>query len=190
MSFLTREQLECIGFASLGTNVLISDKASIYNPSLIQIGSHVRIDDFCVLSAGTGGIILKDYIHIATYSSLMGAGEIFLSNFCGLSSRVSIYSSSDDYSGKTLTNPTIPDSYKGIQSKNVFLGKHTIVGCGSVILPGVILNDGVAVGALSLVTKNCDSFGIYAGNPARRIKSRSRKLLETELIFLSQHPPS
>lgn len=180
MAFLSREQLEKIGFAQLGENVAISDKASIYNPSQITIGNHVRIDDFCVLSAGLGGIEIDDYIHIAVYSSLIGVGKITLSDFCNLSSRVSIYSSNDDYSGETLTNPTVPDQYKGVIHKEVYLGKHVIVGSGSVILPDVILEEGVAVGALSLVTKHCKAFGIYAGNPARRIKGRSRRLLELE----------
>jgi galactoside O-acetyltransferase len=67
----------------------------------------------------------------------------------------------------------------------VFLGRHVIVGSGSVILPGVTLEDGVAVGALSLVTKDCEAFGVYAGNPARRIKERKRDLLELEKLFLA-----
>lgn len=183
MAFLSREQLEQIGFASLGENVAISDKASIYNPSQITIGNHVRIDDFCVLAAGVSGIYLGNYVHIAVGSSLIGAGKISMSDFSGLSSRVSIYSSSDDYTGRTLTNPTVPDQYKGVIHKDVYLGKHVIVGSGSVILPGVTLEEGVAVGALSLVTKRCKAFGVYAGNPARRIKERSRDLLEMEKQF-------
>ena len=183
MAFLLREQLEKIGFLSLGENVWISDKASIYNAGNISIGNHVRIDDFCVLSAGVGGIKIGDYIHIGVYASLIGAGIISLSDFCNLSSRVSIYSSNDDYSGNTLTNPTVHDQFKNVFYKDVFLGKHVIIGCGSVILPGVTLEEGAAVGALSLVTKNCESFTIYSGNPARRIKSRSRNLLEYEQAF-------
>ena len=65
MAFLTDAQLAAMGFASLGSNVLISDKASIYGANRIQIGNNVRIDDFCVLSAGDGGIYIGNYIHIA-----------------------------------------------------------------------------------------------------------------------------
>lgn len=180
MAFLTREQLEDIGFSGLGRDVLISEKASIYNPAGITIGNHVRIDDFCVLSAGAGGISIGSHVHIAVYASLIGAGNIRLSDYCNLSSRVSIYSSNDDYSGQTLTNPTIPGQYKAVVHKDVFLGKHVIVGSGSVILPGVILDEGVAIGALSLVNKHCEAFCIYAGNPVKRIKARSRALLELE----------
>lgn len=185
MAFLSQEQLMLVGFAEVGDDVLLSDKASIYNPSQIMLGNHVRIDDFCVLSAGEGGIHIGSYVHIAVYSLLIGAGTITLSDFSGLSSRVSIYSSNDEYSGRSLTNPTIPDCYKRVTKKPVMLGKHVIVGSGSVILPGVTLDEGVAIGALSLVTKSCSAFGIYTGNPAKRIKDRKRDLLELECQFMA-----
>ena len=75
MSFLNDEQLKNLGLRSYGTNVLISDKASIYNAKNIIIGNNVRIDDFCILSAGVGGMTLKNYIHIACYTSLIGKGR-------------------------------------------------------------------------------------------------------------------
>lgn len=184
MAILSRELIEQMGFASVGENVQISDRASFYNTKKISLGDNVRIDDFCVLSAGVGGIYIGSYIHIAVFSLLMGAGKITLSDFCNISSRVSIYSSNDDYSGLTMTNPTLPKQYTGVTHADVFLKKHVIVGCGSVILPNVTLYEGVAVGALSLITKNCDAFGIYAGNPARRIKERKRDLIELEKSFL------
>ena len=184
MAMLSRDAIEQIGFASFGQNVQISDRATFYGAARIALGDNVRIDDFCVLAAGVGGIELGKYVHIAVSSTLIGAGKITLSDFSGLSSRVSIYSSSDDYSGATMTNPTVPKEYTGVTHADVFLGKHVIIGSGSVILPGVTLEDGVAVGALSLVTKNCEVFGIYAGNPVRRVKERKRDLLEYERRLL------
>ena len=186
MSYLTREQLEDIGFADIGEGVLVSDRASIYNPARIRLGDNVRIDDFCVLSAGDGGIYIGSYVHIAAFSLLIGAGKITLSDFSGVSSRVSIYSSNDDYSGDSITNPTVPDAYKKVTHRPVFLGKHVIVGSGSVILPGVTLEDGVAIGALSLVRKDCAAFGVYFGNPAKRIRSRGRTLLELEQRLMEE----
>ena len=185
MAMLSREAIETLGFATVGENVQISDWASFYGASRIALGSNIRVDDFCVLSAGVGGISIGNHVHIAVFSSLIGAGKITLSDFCNISSRVAIYSSNDDYSGATLTNPTVPSEYTGVTHADVFLGKHVIVGSGSVILPGVTLEEGVAVGALSLVAKNCSAFGIYAGNPARRISERKRDLLDLERQFIA-----
>lgn len=184
MGMLARSSIEQMGFASLGQNVLLSDKASFYNCAGIHLGSNVRIDDFCVVSAGAGGIHIGDHVHIAAFCALMGAGRITLSDFAGLSSRVSIYSSSDDYSGAAMTNPTVPRKYTNVVDGPVFLGRHVIIGAGSVVLPNVRLEDGVAVGALALVTRDCAAFGIYAGNPAKRIAARKPDLLQLEQQLL------
>lgn len=180
MSFLSKEQIESMGFKSVGENVLLSEKASYYNCKNISIGNNVRIDDFAVLSAGIDGIEIGNYIHIAVFSSLIGAGKITLKDFCNISSKVSIYSSNDNYSGEYMTNPMVPVELTNVNHAPVSIGKHVIVGSGSVILPNVTLEDGVAIGALSLVTKNCEEFGIYMGTPAKKIKERKRDLLELE----------
>jgi galactoside O-acetyltransferase len=184
MAFLSREQLEDVGFESIGANVLISDKASLYNPGKISIGNNVRIDDFCVLSAGEGGIVIRDYVHIAVFSLLIGAGKIVMDDFSGLSSRVSIYSSNDDYSGSSLTNPTVPEQYRSVSVGNVYIGKHVIIGASCVILPDVNIGEGAAVGALSLVTKSCKPLRVYSGVPARPINDRKQgfKKFEQELL--------
>ena len=186
MAILSRDVIETMGFATIGENVHISDRASFYNTTNIALGNNVRIDDFCVFSAGVGGISIGDYVHIAVGCTLIGAGKITISDFSTLSSSVAIYTSTDDYSGATMTNPTIPDQYTGVIHANVFLGKHVIIGSGSVILPGVTLEEGVAVGALSLIKKDCKAFGIYVGNPARCIKERKRNLLELERQLLAK----
>lgn len=185
MACYSREQLEKMGFAALGEDVRISDKASIYGAGNIRIGNHVRIDDFCVLSAGAGGIDIGSWIHIAVYSSLIGGGRIHLQDFSNISSRVSIYSNTDDFSGEWMTNPMVPAEFTGVTQVDVTVGRHVVIGSGSVILPGVTLEQGVAIGALSLVKHSCREFSIHAGTPARQIGERRRDLLERERAFLA-----
>ena len=184
--FYSVEELEKIGFKSIGENVLISDKTSIYNPQNIEIGNNVRIDDFCVISAGKGGIIIGDNVHIAVFCSLIGQGKITLKNFSGLSSRVTIYSSTDDYSGEYLTNPTVDKRFTNVISGDVILGKHVIVGSGTLILPNVEIGDFSSVGALSMVTKCVESGILVAGIPSKKIKDRSSKLKELEWKYLKK----
>jgi acetyltransferase-like isoleucine patch superfamily enzyme len=186
LGFLTREQIDEMGFSYVGENSRLSDKASYYNCANIRVGNNVRIDDFCVLSAGSGGIEIGNYIHIAVYTSLIGAGKITLHDFSNISSKVSIYSSNDDYSGITMTNPMVPVEFTNVRHADVVIGRHVIIGAGSVVLPDVILEEGVAVGALSLVSKSCKAFGIYSGVPAKRIKERKTTLLELEGNFLQR----
>jgi len=185
MSFLDPKELKALGLAGYGKNVLISRKCSIYGASRIELGNNVRIDDFCVLSAGIGGIKLGSYIHIAAYSSLIGRGEILIYDFANISSRVSIYSSNDDYSGAHMTNPMVDEQFTGVNHQPVFIGRHSIIGAGSIVLPGVTIGEGVAIGALSLVNRDCKAFGIYIGVPARQKGERKRDLLVLEQQFMA-----
>jgi galactoside O-acetyltransferase len=102
MAWLTTARLSSMGFGSVGEGVMLSDKASYYNCAGIHVGDHARIDDFCVLSAGEGGIRIGRHIHLAVFTSLIGAGRITLDDFANVSSRVAIYSSSDDFSGAAM----------------------------------------------------------------------------------------
>ena len=183
-SYLTEEELLQIGFKSIGKNVMLSKKASIYRAERISIGSNVRIDDFCILS---GTITIGNYIHIAAYSALYGSDVgIQLDDFSNISSRVCIYAISDDFSGEMMTNPLIPDKYKRMIKARVHVEKHVIIGTGSTILPDVTLREGTAVGAMSFIKETTEPWGIYAGIPARRIKERKRDLLYCEEKFVSE----
>jgi galactoside O-acetyltransferase len=177
--FYTREELEKIGFKSLGSNVLISDKCSIYGANKISIGNNVRIDDFCILSAGKE-ITIGDNIHIACYASLIGAGSIILEDFVSIAARCNILSSCDDFSGEYLTNPMIDKKYLNVRHDSVIFRKHSLLGVGTVVLPGVELGEGATAGAMSFVKKSIKPFEIWVGNPIRFIKMRSQKLLELE----------
>ncbi len=183
MAYYLEDELRSFGFRSLGKDVRLSRNASVYGADKISIGNHVRIDDFCVMSAGEGGIFLGDYIHIAVYSLIIGKGAVTLEDFVNISSRVSIYSSNDDYSGVAMTNPMVPDCYTNVKVDDVKICRHSVIGSGTVVLPGVLIGEGVAVGALSLVNHNCKPFGIYAGIPASRIKERKTDFLELERQF-------
>lgn len=177
-SFYSEGELVQIGFRAYGDNVKISRKSSIYGAEKISIGSNVRIDDFCILS---GCIEIGDFIHIAAYTALYsGEGGIVIDDFANLSSRVSIYGISDDYSGETMTNPMVPNEYKNVDSRPVHIGRHVIIGSTSVVLPGVSLGEGSAFGSFSFINKSTESWTLYAGVPIKKIRERQRNLLELE----------
>lgn len=184
-SFYTEEELKGLGFRHIGNGVCISRKASIYGAQNISLGDHVRIDDFCILS---GRIEIGSYVHVAAYTALYGGSDgIFIEDFANLSSRICVYSVSDDYSGQTMTNPMVPDEYKAVESAPVHIRRHVIVGSTSVILPGVDLKEGSAFGSFSFINHDPEPWSMNAGIPARKIKDRSRNLLELEKQFTALH---
>lgn len=181
-SFYSEDELIKIGLKSIGKNVSISRKSSIYGAENISIGNNVRIDDFCILS---GKISLGNYIHIAAYSTLYGSEKgINIQDFSNISSRVCIYAITDDYSGETMTNPMIPIQYKNIISKPVTIKRHSIIGSGCIILPGVIINEGSAFGAMTFINHDSEPWSINVGIPFHKINDRSKNLLMLEKQFI------
>lgn len=183
MPFLAEHQLRQLGFKYLGENVKISNKSSIYSPQQIEIGSNTRIDDFTVLS---GKIRLGKNVHIAVFSNIAGGEKgVSMGDFSGLAYGCHVFSQSDDYSGRSLTNPTIPDEFKFETKKEIIIGRHCIVGACSIILPGSFLAEGTAVGAMSMITKSTEEWSVYFGIPAKKVKQRRRDLLDLEKQYLA-----
>lgn len=183
MAYYPQETLAKMGFASLGRNVRISDKASLYEVHKMHIGDNCRIDDFCVVS---GKISLGRNVYIGPFCLLAGGTPgITMEDFATLAYRVSVFSQSDDYSGATMTNPTVPAAYKTEIKEPVHIGRHCIVGAGSLVSPGVTLAEGCSIGSASLVLKSTSPWTVYAGSPARRLKDRKRDLLELEKQYLA-----
>jgi galactoside O-acetyltransferase len=185
LSFLSYKEISKLDFNYVGENVKISRFANFYGSNFISIGSNSRIDDFCILSASSSGqILIGKHVHIAAGVYLFGSAGIEMGDFSSLSSGVKVYSASDDYSGDFLTNPTVASEFLNVIREKVFLGKHSLIGSGTVVMPGVKIEEGSAVGALSFVNKSLQSWGVYAGQPVKFIKNRSTKLLKLEIEFL------
>ncbi|OOE63793.1 acyltransferase [Salinivibrio kushneri] len=184
MAYLTDVELKQLGFKYLGKNVKISDKASIYNYELIEIGDNSRIDDFCVVS---GEVRIGRNVHI-TPQCLIAGGEpsLVIEDFVTLAYGVKVFTQSDDYSGLTMTNSTVPKCYRNETKQSVILKRHSIVGAGSIILPGVVLNEGTSVGANSLILETTESWSIYAGSPALKLRDRSKDMLQLEKKYLEE----
>jgi acetyltransferase-like isoleucine patch superfamily enzyme len=181
--FLSQKKLYKIGFKYIGQNVLISDKCSIYSPEKIEIGNNVRIDDFSLISPKSS-LRIGNFVHIGCYTSIIGEGDILIDDFVSISGRVSIYSSSDDYTGMSMTNPTVPLKYKKITHGRIHIQKHTIIGSGSLILPNIKLGVGCSIYAHTVIKEDCVDFGVYSGNPSKMIGKRLQKFLiyEKDLI--------
>lgn len=78
---------------------------------------------------------------------------------------------SHDYSWSVLKRKSkTPGRVLGAQSP-VKIGSNVFIGMNAVITRGVTIEDNVIIGTGSVVTSDCKTGGVYAGNPARRIMS-------------------
>lgn len=188
--YYTSPELRSFGFARVGENSVVARNCTIIGLENITIGDNVRIDGFTSLIAPNGRIRIGSYVHIATACMLGARAGIEIGDFSSLSQGVRIFTAIDDFSGKRLSNSTVPQELAGVQSAPVTIGRYVPIGSGSIILPGVTVGEGAAVGAMSLVPQSLRGWSLYSGNPAKMVGARSRALLELETIARSRDPMS
>lgn len=184
---LTAREIGRIGFASVGSDVTISDRCSIYGADRIRLGHHVRIDDFAVITAREP-VEIGSYVHVSAFAFLSGPYGLWLEDFVNVSVRATLLSGNDDYSGQWLPGALIPEPLRHADGKRIHLGRYSMVGAHSVVLPGADLGEGAVVGALSLVKDPLAPWGIYAGVPARLVRPRDRTLLTLAARLTAAEP--
>lgn len=184
MAYLDAQSVADLGFAHVGKNVRLSTRAAFYDTNRISIDDNSRIDDFCLVS---GSVEIGRNVHIAAFSNVAGGpAGVALGDFCTLAYGCQLIAQSDDYSGAAMTSSTVPRKYKNERAERISVGRHTILGTNTVVLPGVTIPEGVASGAGTLFIRSADPWTMYVGSPARPIKPRSQALLALEYQYLSE----
>jgi galactoside O-acetyltransferase len=158
----------------------------IHEGEVLSVGEHSQIDDFAFVNAGRLCRIGR-FVHIASFVSVVGGGAFTIDDFSGLSAGCRVITGTDDYTGPFLTNPTVPREFTNRQVSHVTIGKHVIVGTNAVIFPGVTIGEGAAVAACALVRRDLPPWGVYGGEPLRRLGVRDRDaILEKAAILLGR----
>lgn len=181
--FLSRDVLEALGFARLGEDVLIHSTVVIVDCHKISLGSRIRIDPYVIIST-RGGVVFGNNIHVGGHSVLAGHAAIHFEDFVNISHYVGIYTSNEG-SGRTLSNPTVAPEFGAARTASISFGRHSGVGALSLVLPGARFAEGSALGAMSRVGRPLKPWTTYAGIPARRMGDRRRDVLVYEQEYLA-----
>lgn len=174
-NFYTDDELQVL-FKSVGKSCRISKKACIYGADRMVVGNNVRIEDNCILN---GNITIGNNVTVCAFCLFDGHAGITIGDDVTFAAKVSIHSGSDDYSGRSMFGTYVPSKFRKYHvNGHVFIQDHCLIGDSAIIMPGVTLAEGTAVGAQAFIKQSTEPFGIYAGTPARRIKERSRDFVE------------
>ncbi len=150
----------------------------------IDFGKNIIIDDFTLIYA-KAPMKIGNYVHIASFASITGGAELTVGDFVAISQGCRILTGTDDFVDWGFGNSTIPEKYRNTKRKPVKLGKFSIIGANSVVLPGITIGEGATVGAGSVVTKDLEPWGVYIGN--KRIRERNKvDVLKTYDLFLRE----
>jgi galactoside O-acetyltransferase len=168
------EELTVMGIQSHPT-VCVDRTVKFYGEGPVKLAEKARIDAYTVI---TGSVTIGKRVHVGAFCYLQGTQGLILEDYSGISSRVAIYTCSDDYTEGYMAGPQIPSKMRKTHSAPVIIGKAALIGTNSVILPGVIIGCGGSVGAMSLVKQSISNYDIVAGIPAKQIGKRNEKLCE------------
>jgi galactoside O-acetyltransferase len=173
-------ELRAFPFARVGENSAIARNCTIIGLENIKIGDNVRIDGFTTIIASSGSLSIGSHVHIGIGCVLGARGGVTIGDYSSLSSGVRILSAIDDFGGRHMAGSTLPDDVLGVHAAPVRVGKHVPIGAGALILPGVEIGEGAAVGAMSMVNRPLRSWVIHSGNPVREVGPRAQDVLALE----------
>jgi acetyltransferase-like isoleucine patch superfamily enzyme len=107
---------------------------------------------------------------IGSFANLRAAGgSISIGPDCLIAQHVSLIASNHQLrAGQTYWRLPWDE-----QKTGVTLGQNVWLGCGVTVLPGVSIGDHAVVGANSVVTKSIPAGTVWAGNPARQLRTIS-----------------
>jgi acetyltransferase-like isoleucine patch superfamily enzyme len=136
-----------------GENVKVVEPVNIYEA---EIGNNCFIGPFVEIQKGA---IIGNNTKIQSHAFI--CDKVLIGNNCFIS-HGAMFINDTFASGR----PAGGDQSKWKETK---IGNHVSIGTNATILP-VEICDNVVIGAGSVVTKNISEPGIYAGNPAKKIK--------------------
>ena len=134
-----------------------------------KIGKNVIIHDvkfFNYYREGFKGLSIGDNSFLGNETMIDLADKVFIKDYVTLAERVLVL---------THTNVGYKDyplqSFFPSFSKPVIIEKGSFIGANVTILPGVNIKECNFIAAGSLITKDTNPYGLYAGIPAKLIKS-------------------
>lgn len=109
-----------------------------------------------------GHLVLGKKVALGPKSIIYNQGVISIGDRSIISQGAYLCSSTHDY-----TKPEHP-----LVVSNIELGEDVWVAAQAFVGPSVVIGHGAVIGSRSVVTKNLDAWGVYAGNPCKKIKDR------------------
>ena len=148
-------------------NVQVLGKVYV-NASNLKIGKDVTIYPG-VLFWGDGEIIIGDNVDIGKDTIIFSKKRVVIGNNVSIVAQCYIIDSNHG-TKKDILIQKQPLEYN---EEGIIIGNDVWIAAGCKIIKGAKLNDGVVVGAMSLVNSEINSNSIAVGIPAKIVKRRS-----------------
>lgn len=158
--------------ASFRTISYRTDLIGSWTQKTVLIGEYCKIDPYVTFWLGpnqisAGAISIGNNTYIGRNCYLASHLRLDIGNDCLIGAYSYITTTHHQYS-----DPSVPIRSQGIFGSNVKIGDGCWIGTHVCILPGVSVGHNSIIGAGSVVTKSVPPNEIWAGIPAKKIRSR------------------
>jgi len=160
---------------------LYIDRSSIISPladiedsvrgSKISIGKRTQIDAFVKIkpAGGIGDVVIGNDCFINSGTVIYSGNGVHLGSGVLVAANCTFASTNHEFSDRAQR---ILDQGFAPSRGGIVVEDDVWIGSNCVILDGSIIRSGTIIGAQSLVSGELESFSVYSGIPARRIRSR------------------
>lgn len=138
----------------------------------IIVGAHSMIDSFVRIkcAGGTADVVIGEHCYVNSGCVLYSGNGIQMGHHVLIAANCTL--APVNHACKDRSRLIIDQRF--LPSKGgIVIEDDVWIGAGAVVLDGAILRQGVVVGACSLVRGELEAYGIYAGNPLRKIGERT-----------------
>tara|TARA_B110000211_G_C14020633_1_gene527500 strand:+ start:884 stop:1324 length:441 start_codon:yes stop_codon:yes gene_type:complete len=140
--------------------------------------SDLRLDDFAYLDRDVI-IMCKASVgkrcHLAVGCFVSGGGELVIEDYASLGMKSVVLTSSDSAAkGYRASGPMVPMLDRRVISRKNIFRKDSFTGPLTLIFPGVVMNVGSVLAAGSVLRRTTKEWGVYLGNPAKRVSWRDK----------------
>lgn len=160
---------------NLGQGAIIGKTVRIRRPTEVSIGDGTIIDDFTYIS---GSAEIGAYCHISSNTVISGGkGHLKMGNYVGIGAGCSIHLFSSDFIKVSLDLPSVLPQFRfGGGGGMIEINDFVLLGAHTVVLPGVILPEGFATAAGTIVRKrHYEPWTLYGGYDCQKLCSRDNK---------------
>lgn len=157
---------------SCGENVKIYPMAKIAFPHVVELGNNCKIRDFAFIFAGEG-VKIGEYTDVQPHTVIWGGGKTILGNRVSTGPGTVFLSQTYSHAAGLKMVDGMSEGQTAIVGGELVVEDDVYIGARCVIFP-VTIGEGAIIGAGSLVNKDCEPWGIYVGNPARKVGVREK----------------
>ena len=128
-----------------------------------SIGEGTIVEDFTVINNGVGNVRIGDNTMIGIGSVVIG--PVTIGNNVMFAQHVVVSGLNHGYKDVNM-----PPKLQPVWCKDIAIGDDVWIGANAVITAGVTIGKHSVVGAGSVVTKSVPEYSVVAGNPAKLVK--------------------